>query len=258
MLKKHMIFILTIMLAICLGGCSFSLGRNNENNTPVDNTSNTNETNVNMQFYEVAQKMIVNDLLEIVTIGSCGGGYEYKFDNTTKLTVDNLNDNEKFTIAYKNLVKKNGIFVNGFTKDRIIEEIKYIFDTNVNLSNNLSNIYTMTVYELNEIGIYNSVPSGGACGGSSLYALDNYDVKDNLIFFNVIRYTSGPSASYTNENPIAEISNDNNENIFKFEATGSDNIETKVKENKDKFTQYRFNFKLSEDHYVFDSIEKIN
>ena len=33
----------------------------------------------------------------------------------------------------------------------------------------------------------------------------------------------------------------------------TEEIESKVKENKDKF-----NFKLSDNHYIFDSIEKIN
>ena len=101
MLKKHISLLLAFMLVVCLGGCSFG-GKDNTNST----SDLTNNSNVNMQFYEAAQKIIVNDLLEKYSVGRCGVNSEFDFTNSNKLTYYELPENYKYTVAFYNLYKK--------------------------------------------------------------------------------------------------------------------------------------------------------
>ena len=251
MLKKHISLLLALMLVVCLGGCSF--GGNGNTSTTSDATNNSN---VNMQFYEAAEKIIVNDLLKKYSVGRCGVNSEFDFSNTNKLTYYELSENYRYTVAFHNLYEKS--YINSFNKNAFLNSYKEMFGISIDAPKNIAILTTGNGYELNNDS-YVSVSGGYGCMSHSKYVLDNYEVTGNGISFSVIYYMIIPD---TDNHKIFIGTSGNPHYTFEtssstFENTLESDLQ-KIKENKDKFIQYKFNFKLNEDHFVFDSIEKIN
>ena len=255
-MKKYISLLLVLFL---VSGCSFSF--NMKNNEEVKEEKKE-ETSVNTEFYEAAQKIIVNDLLDLVSVGTCGVESGLDFSNSNKLTINELEDNYKYSMAYYNLYK-NGR-VESILGEDILNSYNEIFGLQPTLPDQIAASHVWLGFAKNSDGNYTVNAGGGGCGGfNSHYLLDGYNLVDNNLYFNVIYYIKGASFDANGEFKGVSISNNKVQEkvTFEIESTGEEITDVdieKVKANKDKFPQYRFNFKLNNDHYIFDSVEKIN
>ena len=256
-MKKYISLLLVLFL---VSGCSFSF---NINKNKEQKEEKKEETSVNTVFYEAAQKIIVNDLLDMVSVGTCGVESGLDFTNSNKLTVNELEDNYKYSMAYYNLYGYG--IVNQVSKNDLSNSYEKIFGLKPTLPEQFGASHVWLGFGINSNSDYYSVVAGGGgCGGfNSHYLLDSYNLVDNNLYFNVIYYIKGASFDANGEFKGVSISNNKVQEkvTFEIESTGEEITDVdieKVKTNKDKFTQYRFNFKLNDDHYIFDSVEKIN
>ena len=255
MKKYKSLLLVLVILLLC--GCSFKFTLKDKG---TEVTTDKLNTDINLTFYNAAQKIIVNDLLDLVSVGTCGVENGLDFTNSNKLTLDNLTNDYKYSMAYYNLYGYGR--VDQISKEDISDSYEYIFGIKPTLPNqfNVSFVWAGYGIETNP-DFYSVVAGGGGCGGfSSSYLLDKYSVNDSNISIDVIYYLK----YYTNDSATSSCIANKNRNEspdYKIDLNGNEITELdlqKVKDNKDKFTQYKFNFKLSNDHYIFDSVEKIN
>ena len=195
--------VITVLCILVMGlGCFIVYDK-------VINKGQKNETDTNS--ISMNDKIIADQLLSVMSIGPCGGEYTYDINVGDTIYYDQLPDEVKFSVAYKNVYA-----------DTLAEEISYkrILDSYNNIFGNKNHVlpktanvpYKFATYELSS-DVYKLSSNGGGCleGGS-------YSIKDTTV----------------------------SENSISFEILGTSN------------RRYIFSFVLDNDHYIFNSIKRIN
>ena len=257
-MKKYKSLLLALaILLMC--GCSFNVNVNSEKtkSKTIQKKKVDEVEKFETEVVNSANKLIATYLLDLLTPGDCGLGSDIEFPASNKISADKLNDSYKFLIAYHKLYGKN--HVDSISKADFIDAYKKVFNVEPKLENTLG--INTDYYELdssNNNYVY-SYPSG-SCAYVSKRVLDNTEFLDDTISFSAINYFVRPG--YQGENlDKYYISNDSFEPNYSFELDTNEPTDSdiaRVKNNKDKFTQYKFNFKLIGNNYTLISIEKIN
>lgn len=221
-----------------------------ESNTTENGENEEKSADVENKLSESEEQEIVNNLVESLSIDHCGA-YKYNFTNGKKITKSDLTDDEIFSILfmYKGVYKKGTV-----NKQVIINAYEEFFkDTIYNLPKKIH--IKFYDYELKG-DFYENYASGGACDYFSRYVVDSYNFNDNKLSINVI-YTT----EFTDyDSDIIYIKGKDNFKIEKITQEvgeySTDEIKS-IKDNKNSFITYKFNFNVADSKYSFDSIEKL-
>ena len=179
------------------------------------------------------------------------------FSKSNKIAANDLGLSVKILIAYRNLYGKK--IVETIPKNEFIDSYTKIFNTEPEIDSLMCTSTSCYELDSSKNEYHFSYPAGN-CAYKSGGLLDKINVYNDFISFSTINYYVRPAYEEENADKFY-VSNSSFEPTYSFELNTYSPEESdleKVKSNKDKFTQYRFNFKLNNDHYIFDSVEKIN
>lgn len=263
--SRGLIGLIIILIIVILGLsayiCYSLFIKNNDECVEKSENKEVVEEKGNEQFSKIAKKMVAENILKTVSIGTCGLGYEYDFTNKDIIEYKDLSEIERINMTYHYLYDFYHYPYELVNSDLALAYEKVFGVKDYKFPNEIHIFSNFTTYELDENEIYKSIAGGGGCMSSSHYAIDDYGVDDDKFFIDVIYYIRDIDPEYDGKAYIANAFNNPDSNpSFRFEINYSDSEESyigKIKENKDKFIKYRFTFKINNDNYIFDSIKKI-
>lgn len=146
-------------------------------------------------------------------------------------------------------------YVEGYKSSRVIEKAKDIFGKNIKISITKDKVVGTYTYVKDTDGYVNINDAGCGMGyyGSMLnFVIESVeDTKTQLVI-------TGNAYSYNYMS--GELSNINSKEVIKkYEDGMTSELEAQqyVKQNKDKFNQYKFTFTLEDGNYIFTGFEKL-
>lgn len=242
------IVILVILLAVCLVIIYKNnyLGKKNEVLSSGENV--TSEESLKENATEVSNVAEENDVIEEITDEERKEVEEY-IDRIFKMSMkvkefDDINEADKEWI-YSRLTGE-------FTEEKLIEELKKIFGTNliINLEEDTKNADGYYIPKFNsQTGKYEYLPYGGTI--ITDYAIDTITKKSNKFIVRLVEYSvqqdleRNPDLDHAvfRYNGISNESWENWEKVFEIEIqreTEKEEIDNKILEQKDKFLSYNF------------------
>lgn len=204
------------------------------------------------------------------SFGGCDGGVALDFSKKDKLYYNDLEVYVIYDILYSYMVKNNLVQENKIDSD--IGGYELSFSTNsletaltnifgIDAKNNfkLPNVFNASLWQFNldeKNHVYKAETYATGCEpGVNAYYLYNYDLieKDKKFFLDFVYYY------------IDAMSQENNGEVETFDGAfdpyHTDKFICKVddiKNHLNEFDKYRYNFKLENNHFILDYIEKIN
>ena len=201
--------------------------------------------------------------------GGCDAGAALDFSRKDKLYYSDLDNNTVYNILYSymvtnKLVKETKLnseissYELSFSAETLEKALVNVFGKDVKDNFKLpksidASLWLFKLDESNKIYKAETYPTGCEPGIKAYY-LYNYDLKDDKKFFLDFAYYYSDMMSDEKGDDVSTYDGafDTN-NIEKFICKVED-----IKNHLDKFTKYRYNFKLEDDHFIFDYIEKID
>ena len=266
-MKKNII--ICILVILVLGLCGYLVyDKLNDKKESTNTAVESNDTEI--EHSNLNDELAVRQLLDSVSISTCGGGYRYEIDNGDVLKYDSLSNDERFSLAYKSFFGKNSNVV--LSKSIMLKAYNNFFgDGQYTLPETVEMIGNFGgVIKLSNDEYVADTPAIGSCVGRQKYILTGFNMLENKITIDVILVVieydavEEPEKVYIMEpGSINDTRIQANERYERrIEITANDLTDEKILDaiasTKSNFVQFRFTFNAQKDRYTFDNVERIN